>query len=60
MNQMHKVTGALFKACLLRNTWRIKEQQLKISRALSQLSSEKANSYNYVIVGAGSAGCENF
>lgn len=57
VNQIHKITGALFKAHLLRNTWGIKEQQLKISRALSQLSSEKANSYNYVIVGAGSAGC---
>ncbi|NXB46031.1 CHDH protein, partial [Leucopsar rothschildi] len=54
---MHKVAGSLFKAHTLKNTLVIHEQQFRISRASSQLSSEKANSYNYVIVGAGSAGC---
>ncbi|NWQ68356.1 CHDH protein, partial [Neopipo cinnamomea] len=57
VSQMGKVTGSLFKAHILKNILGINEQQLKISRASSQLSSEKANSYNYVIVGAGSAGC---
>lgn len=57
VNQMHKVTGTLFKAHLLKNILGINERQLKISRTSSQLSSEKADTYNYVIVGAGSAGC---
>ncbi|NXL31484.1 CHDH protein, partial [Glaucidium brasilianum] len=57
VNQMHKVTGTLFKAHVLKNFSGINEQQFKISRNSSQLSSEKTNSYDYVIVGAGSAGC---
>ncbi|NXS08574.1 CHDH protein, partial [Neodrepanis coruscans] len=57
VNKMYKVTGSLFKAHTLKTILGISEQQLKISRSSSQLSSEKANSYNYVIVGAGSAGC---
>lgn len=54
---MCKVAGSLFKARTLKNRLRINEQQFNISRASSQLSSEKANSYSYIIVGAGSAGC---
>ncbi|XP_066051727.1 choline dehydrogenase, mitochondrial [Chamaea fasciata] len=54
---MCRVAGSLLKIHTLKNTLGIHEQQFKISRASSQLSSEKANSYNYIIVGAGSAGC---
>ncbi|NXQ48764.1 CHDH protein, partial [Catharus fuscescens] len=53
---MCKVAGSLFKARTLKNTLLINEQQFKLSRASSQLSS-KADSYSYIIVGAGSAGC---
>uniref|UniRef100_A0A8D0HV11 Choline dehydrogenase n=1 Tax=Sphenodon punctatus TaxID=8508 RepID=A0A8D0HV11_SPHPU len=42
---------------LLKSLLAYSGQKLKTSRTFSQLSSEKADSYNYIIVGAGSAGC---
>ncbi|XP_009089294.1 choline dehydrogenase, mitochondrial isoform X1 [Serinus canaria] len=53
---MCKVAGSLFRAHTLKNTFGI-NGQFTISRASSQLSSAKTNSYHYIVVGAGSAGC---
>ncbi|XP_053889666.1 choline dehydrogenase, mitochondrial isoform X2 [Malaclemys terrapin pileata] len=57
VSQMHKVTGFPFKTPTLKSLLAYRGQQLKTSRTFSKLSSENADSYSYIIVGAGSAGC---
>ncbi|XP_037761494.1 choline dehydrogenase, mitochondrial [Chelonia mydas] len=57
ISQMHKVTGFPFKPPLLKSLLAYSGQKLKTSRTCSKLSSENADSYSYIIVGAGSAGC---
>ncbi|KAM7171508.1 choline dehydrogenase, mitochondrial isoform 1-T2 [Macrochelys suwanniensis] len=57
VSQMHKVTGFPFKTPILKSLLAYSGQQLKTSRTFSKLSSENADSYSYIIVGAGSAGC---
>ncbi|KAJ6668376.1 hypothetical protein lerEdw1_015753 [Lerista edwardsae] len=56
-SQVHRIGGKLFKSHLLKCPKACSEQNLKTSRTFSQVSSQNADSFSYVIVGAGSAGC---
>ncbi|NWX88264.1 CHDH protein, partial [Nothoprocta pentlandii] len=54
VSEMRQAAGALLRARALRN---VLGSRFPASRSLSQLSPGTASSHNYVIVGAGSAGC---
>lgn len=55
--QMHRVGTLLTGKHTLKNSKAFSGQQLNTSRALSQVSAKNVDSFSYVIVGAGSAGC---
>ncbi|XP_060127423.1 choline dehydrogenase, mitochondrial isoform X2 [Zootoca vivipara] len=55
--QMHTVGTLLTGKHTLKNSIAFSGQTLNTSRALSQISAKNMDSFSYVIVGAGSAGC---
>lgn len=56
-SQVHRIGGKLLESHLLNFSKASSEQNLKTSRTLSQVSSQNIDSFSYLIVGAGSAGC---
>ncbi|CAI5767274.1 choline dehydrogenase, mitochondrial [Podarcis lilfordi] len=55
--QMHRVGTLLIGKHTLKNSKAFSGRQLNTSQALSQVSAKNVDSFSYVIVGAGSAGC---
>ncbi|KAM6468042.1 choline dehydrogenase, mitochondrial isoform 1-T5 [Liasis olivaceus] len=53
--QMHK--ELLFKKCLLKSSEALNGQNMRSSQAFSPVNSKNMDSFSYIIVGAGSAGC---
>ncbi|XP_061474206.1 choline dehydrogenase, mitochondrial isoform X2 [Rhineura floridana] len=56
-SQMHRIGTLLIKKHVLKNSEAFGVQKVNTARALSQVSSKNVESFSYVIVGAGSAGC---
>ncbi|XP_030062997.1 choline dehydrogenase, mitochondrial [Microcaecilia unicolor] len=55
--RMHKQTTCQMKIDALKSSHALRKHQLQKTNTFTTLSSEKADSYSYIIVGAGSAGC---
>ncbi|XP_062977350.1 choline dehydrogenase, mitochondrial isoform X2 [Elgaria multicarinata webbii] len=56
-SQTHSIGDFLIKKCILKGSKPFHGQTMRTSQAFSQVHSENMDSFSYVIVGAGSAGC---
>ncbi|XP_053155082.1 choline dehydrogenase, mitochondrial isoform X2 [Hemicordylus capensis] len=57
ISQVHRVGRLLIKTHILKCSKAFSERSLNTTREFSQVSSQTTDSFTYIIVGAGSAGC---